>query len=82
MCINIKYEHTNSDKDGETYVGVEVSRFARLLVDVRYPDVLRLPAVDHHVPRVAVQPVSPVVVALEHRKEGNGLFNDALNTFY
>ena len=46
-------------------VRVEEAHVAHVLVHVGDADVLRAPRVDHHVPGVTVEPVRPVVVALQ-----------------
>ena len=49
---------------GNKYVGVQVTDVAGVFVLDGDDDVHRLPRVHHHIPRIAVQSVRPVVVAL------------------
>jgi len=48
----------------EVYVVLQVAFLSSLRVDVLDTNVLSVPGVDHHVPRVAVQTIRPVVEAL------------------
>jgi len=47
-----------------THVGFYVSVKSRRMINVLYPHVLNVPIVDHHVPRVPVETIRPVVVSL------------------
>lgn len=50
----------------QSYIRPDVSFASGRPVHVLDPDVLDVPVVHHHVPRVAVQSVRPVVVTLRH----------------
>ena len=47
-----------------TYIRIEISALAGVLVHERDPDVLYGARVNHHVPGIAVQTLRPAVIAL------------------